>query len=69
MKLNIITAILTSICISCAPLDNADPNKLNSRTTPKNLKKQIATPIKKIQQKIQHFDVIPTSILETTIVL
>ncbi|XOU08971.1 hypothetical protein QIA00_05180 (plasmid) [Borreliella americana] len=55
--------------MSCAPLDNADPNKLNSRTTPKNLKKQIATPIKKIQQKIQHFDVIPTSILETTIVL
>ncbi|MGF7102093.1 complement regulator-acquiring protein [Borreliella kurtenbachii] len=38
-KLNIITAILTSICISCAPLGNVNPNKLNSRTTTRNLKK------------------------------
>ncbi|WNY65418.1 complement regulator-acquiring protein [Borreliella carolinensis] len=37
--LNIITAILTSICISCAPLGNVNPNKLNSRTTKRNLKK------------------------------
>ncbi|APS99228.1 hypothetical protein Bmayo_05165 (plasmid) [Borreliella mayonii] len=38
-KLNIITAILTSICISCAPLGNVNPNKLNSRATTRNLKK------------------------------
>ncbi|OJH14662.1 hypothetical protein ER70_07330 (plasmid) [Borreliella bissettiae] len=38
-KLNIITAILTSICISCAPLGNVNPNKLKSRTTTRNLKK------------------------------
>ncbi|WP_418453671.1 complement regulator-acquiring protein [Borreliella bissettiae] len=38
-KLNIITAIITSICISCAPLGNVNPNKLNSHTTTRNLKK------------------------------
>lgn len=39
IKLNIITAILTSICISCAPLDNVNPNKLKSHTNPRKLKK------------------------------
>lgn len=39
VKLNIITAILTSICISCAPLDNVNPNKLKSHTNPRKLKK------------------------------
>lgn len=39
IKLNIITAILTSICISCAPLDNVNPNKLKSHNNPRKLKK------------------------------
>lgn len=39
VKLNIITAILTSICISCAPLDNVNPNKLKSHTNHRKLKK------------------------------
>ncbi|ACN53449.1 complement regulator-acquiring protein (plasmid) [Borreliella spielmanii] len=39
IKLNIITAILTLICISCAPLDNVNPNKLKSHTNPRKLKK------------------------------
>ncbi len=38
-KLKIITAILTSICISCTPLDNVNPNKLKSHTNPRKLKK------------------------------
>ncbi|ACN52969.1 complement regulator-acquiring protein [Borreliella valaisiana] len=39
IRLNIITAILTSICISCAPLDNVNPNKLKSHINPRKLKK------------------------------
>ncbi|WP_151060764.1 complement regulator-acquiring protein [Borreliella turdi] len=39
IKLNIIAAILTSICISCAPLDNVNPNKLKNHTNPRKLKK------------------------------
>ncbi len=64
IKLNVITAILTSICISCAPFGNVNPNKLKNPITSKNLKKQklsnhsrnlkkqTVTPIQKIQQKI-----------------
>ncbi|WKC78367.1 complement regulator-acquiring protein [Borreliella turdi] len=39
IKLNIIAAILTSICISCAPLNKVNPNKLKSHTNPRKLKK------------------------------
>ncbi|PRQ89441.1 complement regulator-acquiring protein, partial [Borreliella burgdorferi] len=39
IKLNVITAILTSICISCAPFGNVNPNKLKNPITSKNLKK------------------------------
>lgn len=39
IKLNVITAILALICISCAPFGNANPNKLKNPTTSKNLKK------------------------------
>uniref|UniRef100_UPI003B20E59B complement regulator-acquiring protein n=1 Tax=Borreliella californiensis TaxID=373543 RepID=UPI003B20E59B len=39
IKLNVITAILTSICISCAPFGNVNPNKLKNPTISKNLKK------------------------------
>ncbi|MCD2349864.1 complement regulator-acquiring protein, partial [Borreliella americana] len=35
IKLNVITAILTTICISCAPFDNVKPNKLINPTTSK----------------------------------
>ncbi|OJH14547.1 hypothetical protein ER70_08140 (plasmid) [Borreliella bissettiae] len=38
-KLNIITAILTSICISCAPFGNINPKKLKNTTAYNNLKK------------------------------
>ncbi|MCD2376903.1 complement regulator-acquiring protein, partial [Borreliella burgdorferi] len=37
IKLNVITAILTSICISCAPFGNVNPNKLKNPITSKNL--------------------------------
>ncbi len=40
IKLNVITAILTLICISCAPFGNVNPNKLKNPITSKNLKKQ-----------------------------
>ncbi|WP_187983458.1 complement regulator-acquiring protein [Borreliella bavariensis] len=39
IKLNVITAILTSICISCAPFGNVNPNKLKNPTTSKTPKK------------------------------
>lgn len=39
IKLNVITAILTSICISCAPFGNVNPNKLKNPTTSKISKK------------------------------
>ncbi|ACN93506.1 conserved hypothetical protein (plasmid) [Borreliella finlandensis] len=39
IKLNVITAILALICISCAPFGNVTPNKLKNPTTSKNLKK------------------------------
>lgn len=39
IKLNVITAILTSICISCAPFGNVNPNKLKNPTTSKAPKK------------------------------
>ncbi|MDO7256752.1 complement regulator-acquiring protein [Borreliella burgdorferi] len=39
IKLNVITAILTLICISCAPFGNVNPNKLKNPITSKNLKK------------------------------
>lgn len=39
IKLNVITAILTSICISCAPFGNVNPNKLKNPTTSKIPKK------------------------------
>ncbi|QFI15038.1 complement regulator-acquiring protein (plasmid) [Borrelia maritima] len=39
IKLNVITAILTSICISCTPFGNVNPNKLKNPTTSKKLKK------------------------------
>lgn len=39
IKLNVITAILTSICISCAPFGNVNPNKLKNSTTSKTSKK------------------------------
>lgn len=39
IKLNVITAILTSICISCAPFGNVNPNKLKNPTTSKTSKK------------------------------
>ncbi|KEO61890.1 complement regulator-acquiring protein [Borreliella garinii] len=35
IKLNVITAILTSICISCAPFGSVNPNKLKNPTTSK----------------------------------
>ncbi|AEL19441.1 putative lipoprotein, truncated (plasmid) [Borreliella bissettiae DN127] len=37
IKLNIITTILTSICISCAPIGKVNP-KPNSNTNPENNK-------------------------------
>ncbi|WP_210361767.1 complement regulator-acquiring protein [Borreliella valaisiana] len=39
IKLNVITAILTAICISCAPFGNVNPNKLKNPTTSKTPKK------------------------------
>ncbi|WP_151073936.1 complement regulator-acquiring protein [Borreliella turdi] len=39
IKLNVITAILTSICISCAPFGNVNLNKLKNPTTSKTSKK------------------------------
>uniref|UniRef100_UPI001AED8D13 complement regulator-acquiring protein n=1 Tax=Borreliella garinii TaxID=29519 RepID=UPI001AED8D13 len=39
IKLNVIAAILTSICISCAPFGNVNPNKLKNPTTSKTPKK------------------------------
>ncbi|WP_215536754.1 complement regulator-acquiring protein [Borreliella bavariensis] len=39
IKLNVITAILTSICISCASFGNVNPNKLKNPTTSKTPKK------------------------------
>lgn len=39
IKLNVITAILTLICISCAPFGNVNPNKLKNPTTSKTPKK------------------------------
>ncbi|WP_419250426.1 complement regulator-acquiring protein [Borreliella afzelii] len=39
IKLNVITAILTSICISCAPFGSVNPNKLKNPTTSKIPKK------------------------------
>ncbi|WP_215535846.1 complement regulator-acquiring protein [Borreliella bavariensis] len=39
IKLNVITAILTSICISCAPFGNVNPKKLKNPTTSKIPKK------------------------------
>ncbi|WP_210371906.1 complement regulator-acquiring protein [Borreliella garinii] len=39
IKLNVITAILTAICISCAPFGNVNPNKLKNPTTSKAPKK------------------------------
>ncbi|MCD2401626.1 complement regulator-acquiring protein [Borreliella bissettiae] len=39
IKLNVITAILTSICISCAPFGKVNPNKLKNPTTSKASKK------------------------------
>ncbi|APT00397.1 hypothetical protein Bmayo_04750 (plasmid) [Borreliella mayonii] len=39
IKLNVITAILTSICISCSPFGKVNPNKLKNPTTSKTLKK------------------------------
>ncbi|MCD2379271.1 complement regulator-acquiring protein, partial [Borreliella burgdorferi] len=39
IKLNVITAILTSICISCAPFGNVNPNEPKNPTTSKSLKK------------------------------
>ncbi|ACN93516.1 putative antigen, P35 (plasmid) [Borreliella finlandensis] len=44
IKLNVITAILALICISCAPFGNANPNKLKNPTTSKNLKKKAKQP-------------------------
>ncbi|MBB6043537.1 complement regulator-acquiring protein (plasmid) [Borreliella yangtzensis] len=39
IKLNVITAILASICLSCAPFGNVNPNKLKNSTTSKISKK------------------------------
>lgn len=39
IKLNVITAVLTSICISCAPFGNVNPNKLKNPTASKIPKK------------------------------
>lgn len=39
IKLNVIAAILTSICISCAPFGSVNPNKLKNPTTSKIPKK------------------------------
>ncbi|WP_421114476.1 complement regulator-acquiring protein (plasmid) [Borreliella americana] len=39
IKLKIIAAISTSICISCTPLGKVNPNKQSSRTTPRNPQK------------------------------
>ncbi|WP_420025344.1 complement regulator-acquiring protein (plasmid) [Borreliella yangtzensis] len=39
IKINVITAILASICLSCAPFGNVNPNKLKNSTTSKISKK------------------------------
>ncbi|WP_420025346.1 complement regulator-acquiring protein (plasmid) [Borreliella yangtzensis] len=39
IKINVITAILTLICLSCAPFGNVNPNKLKNSTTSKISKK------------------------------
>ncbi|WP_417903352.1 complement regulator-acquiring protein (plasmid) [Borreliella andersonii] len=39
IKLNVITAILTLICISCAPFEKVNPNKIKNPNASRSLKK------------------------------